>query len=94
MMRKTLVAFTAAMILSAGASLLPNRAEATVLPAAGGVVGAIDQTKPVQPAAYVCRSWWNGYRRVRRCFWRPGYRYRYWGPRRRYWRHRYYWRRY
>ena len=54
-----------------GASL----AGAAQLPAAAQDLGAGAQSRTV------CRRDWTGYRWRQRCWWAPGERYDYWGPR-------------
>jgi len=67
-MRIILVATAAAAILS-GSSLLASRAEAMTLAAPAGVRAAIQETSPVENAAYVCRRVWRFGRWHRSCFW-------------------------
>ena len=61
-----------APVKSADAAGLPGAAQ---LPAAAQDLGSVEQARTV------CRRYWNGYRWRQRCWWVPGSRYDYWGPR-------------
>jgi hypothetical protein len=85
------------IVLGAGALavtlLLPaGQAGAVTLPGSGNVPAAAQDIGSVEQARTVCRRYWNGHRWRTRCWYVPGSRYEYWGPRP--WRrpppHRYY----
>lgn len=84
-MQRTVLAAAAALAIVAGASLMPQSAEAMPVAAPTGVAAAVTANSLAQDVAYVCRRAWRcgpygcGWRRA--CFWT--------GPRR-YWGHRYY----
>jgi hypothetical protein len=61
-----------APVTGAAAAGMPGAAQ---LPAAAQDMGAVEQVRTV------CRRYWNGYRWRQRCWWVPGPRYDYWGPR-------------
>jgi hypothetical protein len=72
----------AAGSFTGGAQAMAIKSDTAIDRAAGG--------SQVDNVAYVCRRYWNGFRSVRSCGWRPGYAYGYSRP----YRYRHYsWRR-
>jgi hypothetical protein len=72
-MRKFALTIAAASVIVAAGSLLAPRAQAMTAPAPAGLGAAIDESRLTEDVAYVCRRWWNGYRWVRSCRYRPSY---------------------
>jgi hypothetical protein len=79
-MRRVVVAAAAAVSIAAASLLVGGRAEAMPLPGAGGL-GVAGQSGLTQDVRTVCRTVWNGFAWVQNCYWVPGPRPYYYGPR-------------